>query len=259
VTHGLGGFKGGLLVRRPPARSPAQAPANGRLPTSLQTPSDGRRAFQLRAYFALGFGHRALILAYLNRPEEAIISAEQAIRLSPFDPAMFAFCETLALAHLTLGRYEEGLRWAEAALRENSGLPPAGGRSTSPALASCCANSSGWLSISLGNGHRVLQRSARAIAAGRYATGCRGRRQLRYFRFGLARRLVAVATFPKPDPPFPNSGSRSPTDAKWCAPPSVQQMGRIAHLVAGMRSAARCRQPRRLSSSRPKHRPNASA
>jgi len=81
------------------------------------------RAIVLNPNFALGFGHRALILAYLNRPEEAITSAERAIRLSPFDPAMFAFCEALALAHLTLGRYEEGLRWAEAAIRENSGLP----------------------------------------------------------------------------------------------------------------------------------------
>lgn len=81
------------------------------------------RAIALNPNFALGFGHRALILAYLNAPEEAIRSAERAIRLSPFDPALFAFCEALALAHLTLGRHEGGLQWAEAAIRENSGLP----------------------------------------------------------------------------------------------------------------------------------------
>lgn len=81
------------------------------------------RAIALNPNFALAFGHRALILAYAHRPEEAILSALQAIRLSPRDPAMFAFCEALALAHLTLGRDEEGLRWAEAAIRENSGLP----------------------------------------------------------------------------------------------------------------------------------------
>ncbi|HZT87120.1 MAG TPA: winged helix-turn-helix domain-containing protein [Stellaceae bacterium] len=81
------------------------------------------RALVLNPNFALGFGHRALVLAYFNRPEAAIRSAEQAIRLSPFDPAMFAFCEALALAHLTLRRYSEGLGWAEAAIRENSGLP----------------------------------------------------------------------------------------------------------------------------------------
>jgi TolB-like protein len=73
--------------------------------------------------FGLAFGHRALVLAYLNRPDEAIRSAHQAIRLSPLDPAMFAFCSALALAHLAAGRYEEGLHWAEEALRENSGMP----------------------------------------------------------------------------------------------------------------------------------------
>ena len=81
------------------------------------------RAIVLNPSFALAFGHRASVLAYLNRPEEAILSADQAIRLSPRDPAMFSFCSALALAHLALGQYEEGLRWAEAALRENAGAP----------------------------------------------------------------------------------------------------------------------------------------
>ena len=80
------------------------------------------RAIVLNPNFALAFGHRAVVLAYLNRPDEAILSAHQAIRLSPFDPAMFSFCSALALAHLAAGRYEEGLRWAEESLRENSGM-----------------------------------------------------------------------------------------------------------------------------------------
>jgi hypothetical protein len=33
------------------------------------------RSIVLNPNFALGFGHRALVLAYLNRPEEAILSA----------------------------------------------------------------------------------------------------------------------------------------------------------------------------------------
>jgi TolB-like protein len=81
------------------------------------------RAIALNPSFALAFGHRALVLAFMNRPEEAILSAHEAIRLSPREPAMFAFCSALALAHLTLGRYDEGLRWAEEALRGNSGAP----------------------------------------------------------------------------------------------------------------------------------------
>ncbi len=50
------------------------------------------RAIVLNPNFALALGHRALVLAYLNQPEEAISSVEQAIRLSPFDPGMFSFC-----------------------------------------------------------------------------------------------------------------------------------------------------------------------
>ncbi len=81
------------------------------------------RAIVLNPNFALAFGHRGVILAHLNRPEEAIQSAHQAIRLSPLDPNMFAFCQVLALAHLAAGRYEIALPWAEAALRENAGVP----------------------------------------------------------------------------------------------------------------------------------------
>jgi tetratricopeptide (TPR) repeat protein len=81
------------------------------------------RAIALNPNFAIAFGHRAVVLAYLNRPEEAIRSARQAIRLSPFDPTMFSFCQALALAELAAGRYEAGLSWAEEALRENGGMP----------------------------------------------------------------------------------------------------------------------------------------
>jgi TolB-like protein len=80
------------------------------------------RAIVLNPNFGLAFGHRAVVLAYLNRPDEAIFSAHQAIRLSPLDPALFSFCQALALAHLAAGRYEVGLAWAEEALRENGGM-----------------------------------------------------------------------------------------------------------------------------------------
>jgi TolB-like protein len=81
------------------------------------------QATVLNPNFALAFGHRAVVLAYLDRPEEAIRSAHQAIRLSPLDPAIFSFYQALALAELSAGRYEAGLSWAEAALRENGGMP----------------------------------------------------------------------------------------------------------------------------------------
>src|SRR5262249_19448368 len=47
----------------------------------------------------------------------------QALRLNPFDPAIFGIYAPLALAHLLLGQYEEGLRWVEESLRENIGIP----------------------------------------------------------------------------------------------------------------------------------------
>jgi TolB-like protein/Flp pilus assembly protein TadD len=81
------------------------------------------RAIVLNPNFALAFGHRALVLAFVNRPDEAILAAHQAMRLSPRDPGTFAFCQALAIAHLTAGRYETALQWSEEALRENSGMP----------------------------------------------------------------------------------------------------------------------------------------
>jgi tetratricopeptide (TPR) repeat protein len=80
------------------------------------------RAIVLNPNFALAFGHREVVLAYLNRSDEAIRSAHQAMRLSPLDPGMFSFCSALALTHLAAGRYEKGLPWAEEALRENAGM-----------------------------------------------------------------------------------------------------------------------------------------
>lgn len=81
------------------------------------------RAIVLNPNFAMAFGHRAVVLSYLDRPDEAIRSAHQAIRLSPFDPAMFSFYQALARAELAAGRYEAGLSWAEEAMRENGGMP----------------------------------------------------------------------------------------------------------------------------------------
>ena len=45
------------------------------------------------------------------------------MRLSPRDPGTFAFYQALAIAQLAAGRYEQALRWAEEALRENGGMP----------------------------------------------------------------------------------------------------------------------------------------
>ncbi len=79
-------------------------------------------AIRVNPNFGVAFGSRALVLAWLNRPDEAIQSAHQAIRLSPLDPGIWSFYSALVLAHLAAGRYEEGLYWAGERLRENGDL-----------------------------------------------------------------------------------------------------------------------------------------
>jgi tetratricopeptide (TPR) repeat protein len=81
------------------------------------------RAIVLNPNCALAFGLRAQILAFVDRPNEAILSAQQAMRLSPLDPAAYVFSFGLAVAHLGAGRYAEALPWADRAFRENGGLP----------------------------------------------------------------------------------------------------------------------------------------
>ena len=75
------------------------------------------RAIELNPNYAFAYAQRGIVLAYLNRPDEAIAAAERAIRLSPNDPTVF-FSSYLALglAHLVAGRYEEALSWADRAL-----------------------------------------------------------------------------------------------------------------------------------------------
>jgi TolB-like protein len=81
------------------------------------------RAIVVNPNFALAFGLRALVLVFLNRPGEAILAAQQAMRLSPHDPLTFLFVQANAFAHLAAGRYEAGMPWADEALRQNGGLP----------------------------------------------------------------------------------------------------------------------------------------
>jgi adenylate cyclase len=81
------------------------------------------RALVLNPNFALAWGLSALLLIFLKRPDDAIDAAQRAMRLSPRDPKRFIFVQAMAFAHLAAGRYEEGLPWAEEAIRENGGLP----------------------------------------------------------------------------------------------------------------------------------------
>jgi TolB-like protein/class 3 adenylate cyclase len=79
------------------------------------------RAIALNPNSAAAFGDRASVLTWVDRPDEAISSAQQAIRLSPQSPYLFVSYTAMASAHTAAGRYEEALLWADRAIRENSG------------------------------------------------------------------------------------------------------------------------------------------
>ncbi len=49
---------------------------------------------------------------------EALDSHDEAMRLSPRDPILWAFMASKAIALIVLGRYEEGLDWARKAQRQ---------------------------------------------------------------------------------------------------------------------------------------------
>jgi adenylate cyclase len=80
------------------------------------------RTIELNPNYANAHSQRANVLTWLNRSDEAIITAERAIRLSPSDPTVFASYLALSLAHLAAGRYEEAFAWADRALSENVGF-----------------------------------------------------------------------------------------------------------------------------------------
>lgn len=69
------------------------------------------------SYASAHFG-RAHSLWMSGRADEAIVSHDEAMRLSPHDPLMWAFMASKAIALIMLGRYEEGLDWALRAQRQ---------------------------------------------------------------------------------------------------------------------------------------------
>ena len=80
------------------------------------------RAIELNPNYAFAYAHRALVLNWLNRPDEAIVAAERALRLSPNDPFVLISYNALCVAHLAAGRYEEALSWVDRALGSNVGV-----------------------------------------------------------------------------------------------------------------------------------------
>jgi adenylate cyclase len=77
---------------------------------------DGAVALNPNAAFA--WGQRGWTYQLAGQPEEAILSFERAIRLSPFDPLLFSTFAGMGIAMIGLGRFDEAVAAAKKAIRE---------------------------------------------------------------------------------------------------------------------------------------------
>ena len=112
------------------------------------TASVADRALTLNPNPAHAWMASGVISNFQNRPDRAIEALEHAMSLSPLDPlGGRGFSSVISLAHLTAGRYEEAIKWADRSLAAQPDYRPALRVKTI-----CCAYLSridearGWLS-----------------------------------------------------------------------------------------------------------------
>jgi adenylate cyclase len=74
------------------------------------------RAVALNPNAALAWGQRGFTYLRAGQPKDAIRSFERAIRLSPFDPWLFARFTGMGIAFIGLGRFDEAVAAAKNAL-----------------------------------------------------------------------------------------------------------------------------------------------
>lgn len=77
------------------------------------------RSLAIDSNSAYSWALRGWISIWAGEPEQAIPEFERAIRLSPYDQWISNYSLGMAFALNTSGRFEEGLRWARRAIREN--------------------------------------------------------------------------------------------------------------------------------------------
>lgn len=82
-----------------------------------------RRACELNPGDAMAWRWRAYAENCLGRPEDAVVSYERALRLSPEDPFRAQCLQGIAQAHLQAGRAGPALQWAERAVADTPGNP----------------------------------------------------------------------------------------------------------------------------------------
>jgi adenylate cyclase len=76
------------------------------------------RAISLNPSYAQAHFGRAHSLWMSGRPADAIISHDEAMRLSPRDPMMWAFMASKAIALILLQRYDDALAWTRKGQRQ---------------------------------------------------------------------------------------------------------------------------------------------
>jgi adenylate cyclase len=75
-------------------------------------------AISLNPNLALAHFARAHTLWHAGRPQEAIASHDEAIRLSPLDPMMWSFLASKAIALVLLGQFEEAVTLSQHSQRQ---------------------------------------------------------------------------------------------------------------------------------------------
>lgn len=80
------------------------------------------RAVKLNPNSAAAHSYLSHIFAFAGQDREAIEHAEEAIRLSPLDPEMAYFLGGIAIAHYSVGRFAEAVKYTTEALRWRPGF-----------------------------------------------------------------------------------------------------------------------------------------
>jgi Flp pilus assembly protein TadD len=76
------------------------------------------QAIALNMNLAAAWNYSGWLKLFLGEPETAIERMARAMRLSPRDPTVFHMRAGTAFAHFFAGRYEEAVKWAQEALRD---------------------------------------------------------------------------------------------------------------------------------------------
>ena len=80
------------------------------------------RALKLDPNHAWAWTRRGFISVYRGEAEEAILSFERSLRLSPLDPFSFNSFIGLGLSNFALGKPDEAVQWTRRAMREKVGM-----------------------------------------------------------------------------------------------------------------------------------------